>query len=160
MTAVSFSLNDRPVAVEADPDTPLLDVLRGELNLLGTRFGCGLGSCGACTVHLDGRPVHACDLPVDLVAGRRVRTVEGLAGPDGALHPLQRACLEAHAFQCGYCSSGILMTAVALLDGGRPVPDAAVREALDGNLCRCGAHPGVLRAIRAYQAGEHDRGGM
>lgn len=145
-----LTVNGRPAALRCEPDTPLLYVLRNDLGLSGTRFGCGMGVCGACTVLVDGRAVQSCTLPVGSVGRAAVRTVEGLAGAgDGRPHPLQRAFLAEQAAQCGYCVPGILMTATALLErGGRP-SEADVRAALDGNLCRCGAHNRIVRAVLA-----------
>jgi nicotinate dehydrogenase subunit A len=128
-------------------ETPLLDVLRNELELGGPKFGCGLGQCGACTVHLDGQPVRSCIIPVGSAAGHQVVTVEGL-GTAEAPHPLQRAFVEEQAAQCGYCISGILMTAAALLAHTPTPTEQQIRSALAGNLCRCGTHMRILRAIR------------
>ena len=146
-------LNGAEVAPAIEEDASLLAALRGPLGLSGPRFGCGAEQCGACVVLLDGAPVFACNLPVSAAAGKRVDTVEGLGTPD-APHPLQRAFLDLQAGQCGYCLSGILMAAAALL---RRVPhprEAEVREALDPHLCRCGAHNRIIRAVlRAAEAG-------
>ena len=126
----------------APADTPLLDVLRGEFGLTGTRFGCGEAQCGACLVLVDGAPVHACGRAVGTLAGRAVTTVEGLAG-----HPIIAALIAEQAGQCGYCLSGMAVAAAALL-ARDPAPDrAAITAALDGQLCRCGAHPRILRAV-------------
>jgi nicotinate dehydrogenase subunit A len=131
----------------AAPETPLLYVLRDELGLDGPKFGCGLGQCGACTVHLDGRAVRSCVTPVASAAGRQVLTIEGL-GTLAAPHPLQRAFIEEQAAQCGYCIPGMIMSAAALL-GRTPAPtDDEIRTTLSGNLCRCGTHMRILRAIR------------
>ena len=146
MVGISFELNGAPVAVEIEPEASLLAALRGPLGLSGPRFGCGAEQCGACVVLLDGAPAFACSLPVSAAAGRRVETVEGLGTPE-APHPLQRAFLDLQAGQCGYCLSGILMAAAALL---RRVPrptEAEVRQALDPHLCRCGSHNRILRAV-------------
>jgi nicotinate dehydrogenase subunit A len=137
--------------VDCSPDTPLLYVLRNDLGLLGTRFGCGLGLCGACNVLVDGRPVHSCDTPVSFVEGQPVTTVEGLSDGD-SLHPVQQAFVDYQAFQCGYCSSGIVITAAALLARQPDADESQVRAALDGNLCRCGAHLRILGAIRSLLA--------
>ena len=145
-------------AVAVDPEAPLLYVLRNDLGLVGTRFGCGLGLCGACMVIVDGRARPSCDLPVSAVVGREVTTVEGLAR-DGALDPLQQAMIDEGAGQCGFCVAGILMTARVLLDDQPDADDATVRAALDDNLCRCGIHDRVLRAVRRVQAqGRADAG--
>jgi nicotinate dehydrogenase subunit A len=153
---IAFMVNGVRRAVGAPADTPLLSVLRGELGLLGARFGCGLGQCGACYVHLDGVAVASCDTPLAAVEGRSVVTVEGLAA-DGALHPVQRALLAEQAGQCGYCLTGVVMSATALL-ARTPHPDAdQVRGALDRHLCRCGAHGRIVRAVlRAAQGGIAD----
>jgi nicotinate dehydrogenase subunit A len=150
-----LTVNERPVVVETDPDTPLLSALRNDLDLKGTRFGCGLGICGACFVILDGTVVPSCDTPMWSADGKTVVTVEGL-GPDGELHPVQQAILDGQAAQCGFCISGIAVSAAALLDRD-PAPDEdAVVEALDRNLCRCGVQRRVIDAVlrAASTAGE------
>lgn len=134
--------------VDCDPDTPLLSVLRNDLGLMGAKFGCGMGLCGACNVLVDGHPVHSCDTPVWSVAGKEVTTVEGL-GDDGRPHPLQEAFVAHQALQCGYCTAGMIVTAAALLEREPDVDEAGVRRALDGNLCRCGAHNRIVRAVLA-----------
>src|SRR5664279_3926042 len=139
----------RPVA--QGPDRSLLFLLRDELGLTGAKPGCGEGECGACTVLLDGTPVRACQVHLSEVSGRAVRTVEGLAA-DGLLHPVQQAFLEVGAFQCGYCTAGMVMSAVALLEREPDPDDAQVREALHPNVCRCCTYPRILRAVhRAAQ---------
>ncbi|MGE0559790.1 MAG: (2Fe-2S)-binding protein [Burkholderiales bacterium] len=143
----TLQVNGRARETSADAETPLLYVLRNDLGLVGTRYGCGLGQCGACTVIIDGKPVQSCDVPLSAVVGRNITTVEAL-GTDEALHPLQRAFIAEQAAQCGYCASGILMSAKALLDVNPDPDDAAIRAALDGNLCRCGTHGRILRAIK------------
>ncbi|EWM12579.1 (2Fe-2S)-binding protein [Kutzneria sp. 744] len=135
-------VNGAEVTVEADRDTPLLYALRNQLGLKGTRFGCGLGLCGSCNVLVDGRVVHSCDTPLWSVDGKAVRTVEGLGDS-----PLQRAMIDEQAAQCGYCVSGVVMTATALLARNSCPSECEVREALDGNLCRCGAHNRMVRAV-------------
>jgi nicotinate dehydrogenase subunit A len=141
-------VNGTEVAATADRDTPLLTVLRNELGLMGSRFGCGLGLCGACFVRLDDAVVPACDTPLWAVEGRSVWTVEGLA-PEGELHPVQQALLDHQAAQCAFCISGIAVRAAALLDE-QAAPDAAtVAAALDRNLCRCGAHRRIIDAVVA-----------
>jgi nicotinate dehydrogenase subunit A len=140
---------DREVA--AEPGTPLVYVLRNDLDLKGTRFGCGSGHCGACTVLIDGNAVQSCDTPLWSAARRAITTVEGL-GSAVNLHPLQRAFLDEQAAQCGYCVSGILMSAAALLARNRDPSDAEIAAALDRNLCRCGTHVRILRAIRRAAA--------
>jgi nicotinate dehydrogenase subunit A len=143
---IAFELNGRPASVQADPDQPLLDILRNTLGLKATRLGCALGQCGACRVMLDDYAVSACDTPMWSVAGKRVTTLEGLGSPE-APHPLQTAFIEEQALQCGYCTSGILMTAAALLKRSPHPSRQAIQEALAGNLCRCGVHNRVIKAI-------------
>ena len=152
MDAIRLTVNGQVHEVSAPADTPLLYVLRDELGLNAAKYGCGLGRCGACTVHLDGEAVHACEVPVGEVAGRRVTTLEGL-GNAAHLHPLQQAFLDEQAAQCGYCIPGIVMTAAALLDANPHPTDAEVRTALEGKLCRCGSHARILRAIRRVSEG-------
>jgi nicotinate dehydrogenase subunit A len=151
---MSLKLNVNGVVREvvADPETPLLYVLRNDLKLKGARYGCGLGQCGACTVIVDGKAVQSCDVPASAVAGKSITTIEGIGTPD-APHPLQRAFIGEQAAQCGYCVSGIIMSAKALLDRNPSPDDAQIREALAGNLCRCGTHTRILRAIRSVAAG-------
>lgn len=145
--ATTLTVNGKRHAVSAEPETALLYVLRNDLKLKGARFGCGLGQCGACTVLVDGKPVQSCDFPLSAAAGKAITTIEGLA-PDGELHPLQSAFIAEQAAQCGYCVTGIIMAAKALLDANpRPV-DAEIRAALKGNLCRCGTHQRILNAIK------------
>jgi nicotinate dehydrogenase subunit A len=137
-----FEVNGQPVEVAAEAAVPLLDVLRNELDLKGSRYGCGLEQCGSCMVLLDGEPVYACSRELGSVAGRRITTVEGLAA-----HPLVAAFLEEQAGQCGYCLSGIVISAAALLDGNLAPSRADIVAALDRHLCRCGAHTRILRAV-------------
>jgi nicotinate dehydrogenase subunit A len=138
--------------VAAEPETPLLYVLRNDLKLKGTRFGCGLGQCGACTVIVDGKAVQSCDVPVSAMAGKSITTIEGIGSAE-ALHPLQRAFLQHQAGQCGYCLSGIIMSAKALLDAKPQATESEIRGALEGNLCRCGTHTRILAAIRSAAGG-------
>ena len=146
-----LSVNGVETALEADPDTPLLYALRNDLELKGTRFGCGSGQCGACLVLIDGHPTPACDTPLWSAAGKRITTVEGLSA-GGGLHPLQNAFLAEQAAQCGYCTSGILISAAALLAKNSRPTEREVREAFDRNLCRCGSHNRMVRAVlRAAQ---------
>jgi nicotinate dehydrogenase subunit A len=150
--AVRFQVNGSERGSDADPETPLLYVLRNDLKLKGTRFGCGLGQCGACTVIVDGKAVQSCDVPVSAVAGKHITTIEGIGTPDKP-HPLQRAFITHQAAQCGYCASGIIMAAKALLDENPAPSEAEIRAALERNLCRCGTHVRILRAIRAVASG-------
>ena len=143
---LSFVVNGRPVSVNADGTAPLLSVLRDELNLRGSKFGCGTEQCGACMVLIDGKPECSCSREVATVAGKAVTTVEGLSS-NGALHPLQQALLDEQAGQCGYCLSGILVSAAALLANNPRPTRADIIAALDRHLCRCGMHNRVLRAV-------------
>jgi nicotinate dehydrogenase subunit A len=145
---LDLTVNGEPAAVVADPDTPLLYALRNDLGLVGARFGCGLGLCGACVVLVDGHPTASCDLPLWSAAGRDVVTVEGLGDPDDP-HPVQQAILDEQAGQCGYCLSGMIVTAAALLRSNPSPSEAEVRDALDRHLCRCGVQNRVVRAVLA-----------
>ena len=145
MPAISLTVNNRTVQLEIDPDTPLLWALRDHLNLVGTKFGCGGGFCGACTVHLDGVATRSCSTPIGKVAGRRVTTIEGLSANGD--HSAQRAWEEIDVPQCGYCQAGQIMSAAALL-AQKPVPtDAEINTAMNGNLCRCGTYVRIREAI-------------
>ena len=144
---ITLRVNGVERVVPADSDTALLYVLRNDLKLFGTRFGCGSGECGACFVMIDGRAVASCDTPLWSVAGRDIVTIEGL-GREGRLHPLQQAFIDEQAAQCGYCASGIMMSAAALLANNPAPTDTEIRAALDKNLCRCGTHNRIVRAIQ------------
>jgi nicotinate dehydrogenase subunit A len=146
MPTVQFRLNGAAVAVDADPDQMLLDVLRSRLGITGAHFGCGAGECGACHVMVDARAMTSCDMPMWSVADKDVVTVEGL-GTAERPHPLQRAFISEQAMQCGYCASGILISAAALLKRNPAPTEAEVRAALDRNLCRCGSHNRMVRAV-------------
>ena len=148
---IELTVNERPVQTAMAGTTPLLDVLRNQLGLLGTRYGCGLEQCGSCVVLLDGEPVHACSREVGTAAGGRVTTIEGLGTP-AAPHPLQQAFLDEQAGQCGYCLSGIIMSAKALLDRNPSPSRGEIVRALDKHLCRCGAQPRILRAVEKAAA--------
>jgi aerobic-type carbon monoxide dehydrogenase small subunit (CoxS/CutS family) len=147
----TITVNGKPHTVQASPDTPLLYVLRNEVQLNGPKYGCGLAQCGACTVHVDGQPVRSCVTPVSAVRGPVV-TIEGLGTPDKP-HPLQKAFIEEQAAQCGYCTSGMIMSAAALLQGKKQVSDQEIRAALEGNLCRCGSHMRVIAAVKKAAGG-------
>jgi isoquinoline 1-oxidoreductase alpha subunit len=147
MAAIRLTVNGRDHAVDIDPDTPLVWVLRDTLGLTGTKFGCGMGQCGCCTVHLDGEAARACVTTATEAQGRRVTTIEGLAS--GAPHPLQKAWVEARVAQCGWCQPGQIMTAAALLAKTPDPGDADIDAALLGNLCRCGTYRRVRRAVQA-----------
>ena len=148
---IALTVNGRSVRVSAIETTPLLDVLRNQLDLKGARYGCGLEQCGSCMVLLDGEPIYACSREVGTVAGRSVTTIEGL-GTAVQPHPLQQAFLDEQAGQCGYCLSGIVISAKALLDRNPTPTRADIAAALDKNLCRCGAHPRILRAVEKAAA--------
>ena len=152
MPAVAFTINAKAVSVEAEPDTPLLWVVREHLKLTGTKFGCGSGLCGACTVHLDGIAVRSCQVPMDQVSGKKITTIEGLSPTSS--HPLQKAWIAEQVPQCGYCQSGQIMQAAELLaKTKRPTREQIVVH-MDGNICRCGTYPRIVRAIeRAAREG-------
>jgi nicotinate dehydrogenase subunit A len=151
---MDLTVNGRTVSVTAGETTPLLDVLRNHLGLKGTRYGCGLEQCGTCMVLIEGKPDYSCAREVGSVAGHAVTTIEGLGTAEN-LHPLQRSFLEEQAGQCGYCLSGILISAKALLDSNPAPTRAEIVAALDNNLCRCGAHPRIIRAIQKAAAALH-----
>jgi aerobic-type carbon monoxide dehydrogenase small subunit (CoxS/CutS family) len=143
---IEFTLNGQIARIEIEPDTPLLWVLRDELGMNGTKFGCGRGLCGACTVHMDGSAVRSCAMPVSAIAGKSITTIEGLA--DAGDHPLQRAWVAENVPQCGYCQSGQIMSAAALL-ADKPNPtDADIDAYMTGNICRCGTYPRIRKAIK------------
>lgn len=153
MPDLKLDVNGRKYQVtDIDPATPLLWILRDHLNLVGTKFGCGGGYCGACTVHLDGKPVRSCSISASSAAAGRVTTIEGLAGRAGALHPLQETWIEHDVPQCGYCQAGQIMSAAALLNVNPSPSDAEIDEAMSGNLCRCATYIRIRRAIRAAAA--------
>jgi nicotinate dehydrogenase subunit A len=153
---IRLRVNGGEHEVEVDPQTPLLFVLNDELGLRGPRFGCGLAQCGACTVILHGRAVRSCVMPVSAVGQAEVTTLEGLGTPEKP-HPIQQAFIEEGAAQCGYCLSGVILTAKAVLDQNPGATEQEIREALSGVLCRCFAHVRMLRAIRKYaEAKRHD----
>jgi len=149
--SISIEVNGRVRAVDADGETPLLYALRNDLKLKGARFGCGLGVCGACTVVIEGKAVQSCDISLAAVAGKRITTIEGIGSAD-RLHALQASFLEEQAAQCGYCTSGIIMSAYALLAANAHPTEAEICAALDGNICRCGTHARILRAIKKAAA--------
>ncbi len=145
---ITFTVNAAVQSLDLDSATPLIFALRNDFAMHGAKLGCGLEQCGSCVVLIDGKPTYSCTTPVGDLEGKRVETLEGLAGEDGALHPLQAAFLELNAAQCGYCTAGIVMRAKALLmDNPNPSRDE-ICVALDGHLCRCGAHPRIVRAVQ------------
>ncbi len=150
--SLKLSVNGTDRSVDVPDDTPLLYVLRDELGLNGARFGCGLGQCGSCTVLVEGAPVRSCQLPVKDTAGKPVTTLEGMRKANGDLHPLQKALLEEQAGQCGYCLPGLVMSAAALLAETPNPSEADIRASLEGNLCRCGSHNRIVRAVKRAAA--------
>ena len=148
MMEIEFTLNGKPVKLETEPNRTLVDLLREDLEMMGTKVNCRIGECGTCTVLLDGKNVHSCLTLVPQIAGRRIETIEGLA-TDGELHPMQQAFIDHHGFQCGYCTPGMILSAVALLRD-RPQPtEAEIREGLVGNLCRCTGYHQIFESVRA-----------
>lgn len=154
---IQLLVNGQRYSVECEPQTPLLSALRDELGLTGTKYGCGEGQCGACTVLLEGAPRRSCQIPVSAAASRNITTIEGLE-QNGRLHPVQQAFLDAGAFQCAYCTSGMIMSSVGLLSSNpRPSPDEIV-QFLQGNVCRCGTHPRVMEAVQHAAKALQERG--
>lgn len=145
---VVLQVNGRSHRLALDPRTSLLDALRDHLTLTGSKKGCDHGQCGACTVHLDGRRVLSCLTLAVAASGASIVTIEGLAGPDGRLHPLQQAFIDQDAFQCGYCTPGQILSALACIEEGHAGSDADIREFMSGNLCRCAAYPNIVAAVR------------
>ena len=150
--SLNIQVNGKSHEVLAEPETPLLYVLRNDLKLKGARYGCGAGLCGACMVIVDGQAVQSCDVPVSAMAGKSITTIEAIGTPERP-HPLQQAFIGEQAAQCGYCVSGIIMSAKALLDRNPAPTEPQIREALAGNLCRCGTHTRILRAIQSAAVG-------
>jgi nicotinate dehydrogenase subunit A len=144
--AIGFRLNGKQISVDVDAQTPLLEVLRNDIELNGAKFGCGLAQCGACAVLLDGASIRSCVFPISAVAGKSVTTLEGL-GTEDKPHPLQTAFIDEQALQCGYCASGIIVTAAALLNKNAAPTDQEIRQSLSGHLCRCGAQPRMIKAV-------------
>lgn len=147
---ISLTVNGQEERLDVDPETPLLWVLRENLQLTGTKYGCGIAACGACTVHMDGKPVRSCSTPVSAAAGRKITTIEGLSG-DRA-HPVQKAWIAEEVPQCGFCQSGQIMSAAALLADNPNPDDRAIDAAMGNNLCRCGTYPRIRRAIKRAAA--------
>jgi isoquinoline 1-oxidoreductase alpha subunit len=150
---IETTVNGKPQRLDVDPATPILWVLREQLGMMGTKFGCGVAQCGACTAHLDGQPIRSCSTPISEADGRKITTIEGLATPEGELHPLQQAWIDEQVPQCGYCQSGQLMSAVALLRDSPNPSDAEIDAAMSGNICRCGAYGRIRKAIKAAASG-------
>lgn len=147
--AISLTVNGRPVESEVDPRLLLVDLLRGELGLTGTHVGCDTSQCGACVVHLDGRAVKSCAVLAVQADGADVLTIEGLAGPQGELHPMQAAFREHHGLQCGFCTPGMVMSAIDLARTAPDLEEATIRQGLEGNLCRCTGYQNIVKAVRA-----------
>ncbi len=147
MVRINCVVNDRQTSIESPPGRSLLEVIREDLGLTGTKYGCGEGACGACTVMIDGKRTLSCTLDIEEVEGRKLTTLEGL-GEDGKLHPVQQAFLDEGAFQCGYCTAGMVMNAAALLESNPSPSDDEIRQSMNHNICRCGGYPGMLRAVR------------
>jgi nicotinate dehydrogenase subunit A len=157
MPSFNLNVNGREIGVSADGDTPLLDILRNYLGLYGTKFGCGLEQCGCCMVLIDGEPAKSCGKALSTLGGRKIVTIEGLGTPDRP-HPLQQAFLDEQAGQCGYCLAGILISAKALLDHNPAPSRREIAEALDDNICRCGSHNRILRAVALAAGRMRDQG--
>lgn len=145
---IVFKINGETVRFDIDPMTPLLWVIREQAGLTGTKFGCGIAQCGACTVHLNGNPIRSCVTPVKTAAGQEITTIEGIAGRDGELHPVQRAWISEQVPQCGYCQSGQIMSAVALLNNNGSPTDSDIDAAMSGNICRCGTYGRIRKGIK------------
>ncbi|MFM2146681.1 MAG: hypothetical protein RL732_1517 [Bacteroidota bacterium] len=148
MAKFQLKVNGKTVQVDVDPATPVLWVLRDHLDLVGTKYGCGVGSCGACTIHLNGRALKSCQLPVSAVGAQDITTIEGIVAEAGDLHPVQKAWLELDVAQCGYCQTGQIMTAVSLLKNKPNPTEEEIESAMTGNLCRCGTYIRIKAAIR------------
>jgi isoquinoline 1-oxidoreductase alpha subunit len=145
---IELEINGQVQIVDVEPDTPLLWVIREQLNLVGTKFGCGMAQCGACTVHLNGLPIRSCVMPVSAVAGQAITTIEGVAENNGKLNKVQQAWIDEQVPQCGYCQSGQIMSAVALLEQNPSPTDDEIDAAMSGNVCRCGMYGRIKQAIK------------
>jgi isoquinoline 1-oxidoreductase alpha subunit len=146
---IKLNVNGQTKEVDVDPATPILWVVRENLKMTGTKFGCGIAQCGACTVHLDGQPIRSCSTPVSAAEGKAITTIEGIAGENGTLHKVQQAWIAAQVPQCGYCQSGQIMSATALLQKNPNPTDAQIDAAMAGNVCRCGMYGRIRQAIKA-----------
>ena len=145
--ALSLTVNGQHYSLDVELDTPLLWVLRDELNLKGTKFGCGAGLCGACTVHVNGQPTRSCSTPVEYLDGAEITTIEGLA-PDGELHPIQNGFHQEHGLQCGFCTPGMILTAWQLLERNPDPTDDEIRHGIEGNYCRCTGYDNIVRSVK------------
>ena len=154
---IELEVNGKRYSVQSDPETPLLSVLRDELALTGTKYGCGEGQCGACTVLIEGAPRRSCQIPVSAAAAKSITTIEGLEKA-GHLHPVQQAFLDAGAFQCAYCTSGMILSSVGLLSTNRNPTSAEIIQSLQGNICRCGTYPRIIEAVHLAAKSMQERG--
>ena len=145
---ISLSINDKSYEIEADPETPILWVIRDIIGLTGTKFGCGIAQCGACTIHLDGVAIRSCVIPISAVGSKKFTTLEGINSSDGELHPVQAAWISEQVPQCGYCQSGQIMSATALLSRNSSPTDNDIDQAMSGNICRCGAYGRIRKGIK------------
>lgn len=157
----TLNINGENHDVDVDPATPLLWVIREQIGLTGTKFGCGIAQCGACTIHLDGSPIRSCVTPVSAAVGMEIRTIEGISSAEAGLHPVQQAWIDEQVPQCGYCQSGQVMSAVALLESNPTPSDSDIDAAMSGNICRCGTYSrirkGIKRASKVINAAAADR---
>lgn len=144
---IDFTINGKPTSVDVDPAMPLLWVVRDELKLTATKFGCGMAMCGACTLHIDGEATRSCSVPVESIAGKNITTLEGLSESEAILHPIQQAWIEEQVPQCGYCQSGFMMAAAKLLKENPSPTDDEIKNGIT-NICRCGTHPRIIKAIK------------
>jgi aerobic-type carbon monoxide dehydrogenase small subunit (CoxS/CutS family) len=154
---IELEVNGKRYSVQGDPETPLLSILRDELGLTGTKYGCGEGQCGACTVLMDGAPRRSCQIPVSAAAAKSITTIEGLEKA-GHLHPVQQAFLDAGAFQCAYCTSGMILSSVGLLSTNRNPTSTEIIQSLQGNICRCGTYPRIIEAVHLAAKSMQERG--
>ena len=154
---IELEINGKRYSVQCDPETPLLSILRDELALTGTKYGCGEGQCGACTVLIDGAPRRSCQISVSAAAAKSITTIEGLEKA-GHLHPVQQAFLDAGAFQCAYCASGMILSSVGLLSTNRNPTSAEIIQSLQGNICRCGTYPRIIEAVHLAAKSMQERG--
>jgi isoquinoline 1-oxidoreductase alpha subunit len=152
---ITLNINGEIHELDVDPATPLLWVIREQAGLIGTKFGCGIAQCGACTVHLDGAPVRSCVTPVQAAANRQITTIEGIGSQASGLHPVQQAWIDEQVPQCGYCQSGQVMSAVALLDANPTPNDTDIDVAMSGNICRCGTYPRIRKGIKRAAKAMH-----
>lgn len=151
MATINLTINDKKTTLEIAPDTPLLWVLRDHMDMRGTKFGCGIAQCGACTVHVDGIAMRSCSLPVSQLEDKKIKTIEGLS--ENGQHPVQKAWIEHDVAQCGYCQSGQIMTAAALLADNPSPSDQEIAQAMNGNICRCGTYTRIKKAIKSASKG-------